>query len=625
MTLQVPTPRAHAIGAFLETVAVRPDAAAIWTEDGAIALSRKSLSDLISRTGHDLAAHDARPGDRVILIVPQGPATAVALMALSAYLPVAPVARGPLSELKRTVDRLKPRFLAMSGPMDEDTALYLVDSNVTVLSLSPDIAPGMGATGLLTFGTNARSAADAPPLALAGSAEIALILPTSGTTGHPKLVALTHAHLGHMAQNAAATLGLSAQDICVNPMPMHHIHGIAIGTFLPLASGGSIVPLTSRAGAAVIAAAERTAATWYTAVPTIHQDVIRAATDNPPDRNRLKLRFARSSSSALAASTRAGLLERIGIPVFEGLGMTEGTSWLVHQPAGPSARHGTVGRGQGVEVALLDAAGRIVNRTGGTGELIVRGPNVITQYLDSEDDGSRFVDGWLRTGDRVCMTPSGEITVIGRLKELINRGGATIAPVEIEETLLAHPAVTQAMAFGVPHPTLGQELAAAVVLRSGQNVDGKAIRRWLHERLTPEKLPRVVLTIEALPLNAVGKPERIRAAAILDAMLRSDYQAPSGALEAVLADMIGELLARDHIGRTEDIFLAGADSLMLVRLQMRIEELFGIWHTLDVMAENPTIATLAEHIARNMDPETQQALEHHWAIVADEERAGTTE
>lgn len=606
----------HALGMILANAAAAPEEPALWAEDGVAVLSRRGLADLVTQTGKALGARGAQPGDRVILVAPQGAVTAAALLALSAHVAVAPVAPGPVTDLARIVSRVKPRFLAVLGMSDPDLVACLTAAQTSVLTLLPDPARGPGWFDIAPPDRQTRGAADAAPLVLAGSQDIALILPTSGTTGEPKLVGLTHAHLGHVALSARRTLALCEHDICVNPMPLHHVHGISIGTFLPLASGGSIVALSTTSGAAVLAAAESTGATWYTAVPTIHQDVARAAAARPPDPGRLRLRFARSASSALAASTRSDLSRLLGIPVFEGLGMTEAASWVAHQPVGQTPQHGTVGQGQGIEVAVLDDGGRILHSPGNTGEMILRGPNVITHYLEEAPDDTRFVSGWLRTGDLIRMSPEGEIAVVGRLKELINRGGATIPPVAVEDALLAHPAVARAVVFGVPHTSLGQELAAAVVLETGHSSDGQAIRRWLAERVAPEQLPRSVLVVDAIPQNAVGKPERIRAAEFFRSELRADHVAPIGPLEMVVADLVAELLPGVQVGRMEDLFMAGADSLVMLRLQIRIEELFGTAPDPGEVADHFTIATLADYLGRVCDPEALTMLANLWAEVA---------
>jgi len=606
-----PSTDAHAIAAILAHAHARPDAPAIWSEGGSQPLSRGNLAELIHRFGRQLPAFGAEGDDLVLLVAPQGPRTVMSLVALSAYLPVAPVPQGPPAQMADLVHKMKPRFFASAEPPDRHLQAILAEAGVASIALSSDRE---GRLALAKWDGCGLVPADdaASPMVLATSAHTALVLPTSGTTGRPKLVALTHAHLGHMAINATRALALDESDICVNPMPMTHIHGIAIGTLLPLASGGSCVALTTTSGSAVLAAADRFGATWYTSVPTIHQDVVRAARAMLPTRGSFKLRFARSSSSALAAETRAGLLQYLGIPVLEGLGMTEAASWLVHQTAGTPPGHGTLGHGQGVDVAVLDAAGDISSGPGSEGELLVRGPNVITSYADGEDEDIRFIDGWLRTGDRVQITQDEEIKVIGRLKEMINRGGAALAPVEIEDILLAHPAVARAIAFGVPHRTLGQDLAAAVVLEPGEQIEGAAIRRWMSERVVLEKLPRFILVTDFIPVNAIGKPERIRAAEILGIGLDVIRDAPVGAIETVLQELMHEMMPGLEVGRTEDLFLAGADSLMLMRLQVRIEGMFGVVLTADEIAPNACIAHMGDLLRDRCAQEILTMLDQFW-------------
>jgi len=297
--------------------------------------------------------------------------------------------------------------------------------------------------------------------------------------------------------------------MCV--MPLFHIHGLMASTMATLRTGGTVVvpprfdPLTFWP-----AAAEH-GATWYSAVPTIHQMLLlRNRGERPPGSE--KLRFIRSSSSALAPETMGELEARFGAPVLEAYGMTEASHQMASNPLPPADRRpGSVGIGTGVRIGIMDEAGKLLAQ-GERGEVVIQGPNVIDGYVNNpEANASSFTGGWFRTGDQGVLDPDGYLSLVGRLKEMINRGGEKIAPREIDEVLLQHPAVSEAVAFGTPHTAWGEEVAAAVVLK--EPVAEKELLAFARERLADYKVPKKLFIVDEIPRTATGKIQRRSVAA----------------------------------------------------------------------------------------------------------------
>ena len=285
--------------------------------------------------------------------------------------------------------------------------------------------------------------------------DIALFLHTSGTTSRPKGVPLTHANLLASLQNIGNTYALTPDDIAMVVMPLFHVHGligVALSTF---STGGSIVVPPRFSASRFWQEQSLTGATWYSAVPTIHQILLMRADDDSAPKE--SFRFIRSCSAALAPSVFGDLEARFGAPVLEAYGMTEASHQMSSNPLPPGDRRpGTVGAGTGVEIAVMDDDGRLLD-TGESGEVVIKGPNVTLGYHNNPTaNAEAFTNGWFRTGDQGLLDTGGVLTLTGRLKELINRGGEKISPLEIDAILLQHPCVAEAVCFGVPDVKYGE-------------------------------------------------------------------------------------------------------------------------------------------------------------------------
>ena len=333
----------------------------------------------------------------------------------------------------------------------------------------------------------------------------ALFLHTSGTTSKPKGVPLTHANLANSASNTARSYALGPDDAALCVMPLFHIHGLVGVVLATLISGGTVILPPRFSATAFWGDAVGSGATWYSGSPTIHQILLMRAAETPPPRE--IFRFARSCSAALAPSVMHELEETIGAPVIEAYGMTEAAHQMASNPLPPGERRpGSVGRGTGVEIALLDDSGA-VTPSGGPGEVVIRGPNVMAGYRDNDAaNAEAFVDGWFRTGDQGVIGEDGYLRLTGRLKELINRGGEKISPLEVDAVLSSHPAVAEAVSFGTPDAKYGEEVHAAVVLRA--DVDVEDLRRHAEASLAAFKVPKVIHVASELPKTATGKVQR---------------------------------------------------------------------------------------------------------------------
>jgi oxalate---CoA ligase len=338
--------------------------------------------------------------------------------------------------------------------------------------------------------------------------DVALVLHTSGTTGRPKRVPLTHANLTASGRNVASSLCLAPDDRCLNVMPLFHIHGLVGAVLASLCAGSSVECEPGFEPFSFFPRLAETKATWYTAVPTIHHAILTRSDRNAAARDS-RLRFTRSSSSAMPPSLMANIEGLFGVPLIEAYGMTEASHQIASNPLPPGERRpGSVGVPRGVEVEIVGTDGRRLPPLQ-AGEMVIRGSSVTAGYEAAGADTATLPGGWLRTGDQGYFDRDGYVFLTGRIKELINRGGEKVAPREVEDVLLAHPSVSQAVAFALPHASLGEEVAAAVVVSPTARTSVAELRAFAASRLASFKVPRKLVLIDAIPLGPTGKPLRV--------------------------------------------------------------------------------------------------------------------
>jgi acyl-CoA synthetase (AMP-forming)/AMP-acid ligase II len=346
----------------------------------------------------------------------------------------------------------------------------------------------------------------ARPVKPSGPDDVALVLHTSGTTSRPKRVPLRHRNLAASASNITTHYRLDEEDVSLCVMPLFHVHGMVASALSALAAGGTVIAPRKFSPLQFWPLARANQPTWFSASPTPHRMFLkRRGKDQGPGTQRL--RFVRSCSSALSPGQMAEMEACFGVPVLDAYGMTEASHQMTSNPLPPGPRQpGSVGPGTGVEIATMADGGEILPPDA-TGEVVIRGPNVIDGYESNpEANAAAFKGGWFRTGDLGSLDRDGYLTLSGRLKELINRGGEKIAPPEVDAVLESHPAVAEAVCFGQPDPDWGEVVAAAVVLKSP--ADQRELLAHCRTHLAEFKVPSQLYIVESIPKTATGKVQR---------------------------------------------------------------------------------------------------------------------
>ena len=491
---------------ILDLLQAGPAGAPAIGGEQADSVTYEGLRALHGRTAASLAGYGIGRGGRVAIVLPNGPEMAAAFVALAGCATTAPLNPAYRSEEFRFyLSDLRADALIIERDMESPARAVAAELSVPVIELSRDAAGPAGAYTL--SGTGGKSAADT---SAPGPDDVALILHTSGTTSRPKIVPLTQRNICTSARNIAKTLALTPADRCMNIMPLFHIHGLIGAVLSSLAARASVWCAPGFNALRFFGWMAEAAPTWYSAVPTMHQAVLSRAGRNRSAIAEAALRFIRSSSSSLPPQVMAALEETFGCPVIESYGMTEAAHQMASNPLPPAARKpGTVGVAAGPEIAVLDGANRPVH-AGTIGEVCIRGANVTPGYeANPRANAESFAGGWFHTGDLGMLDGDGYLTVTGRLKEIINRGGEKISPREVDEVLLDHPTVAQAVTFALPHDKLGEEVAAAVVPAGDSSVDKRALRDFAAQRLADFKVPRRIVVLEEIPKGATGKVQRI--------------------------------------------------------------------------------------------------------------------
>ncbi len=449
--------------------------------------------------------------DHIATLMPTGWRLALVVLAASSASPVVQLDPGLTDrELSALLDLLGPRVL-LTDDATAPRARALADQDTRVLVWSPDRLDG------------------APDGEVAEPDDPALLLFTSGTTAAPKTVPLTQRTLAAAADSIGHTLRLGADDRALNVMTLHHGHGIFPGLLAPLTAGGSAICCPLGDGDEVLAIAADLRPSWYSAAPVVHHSILAMVRADPAIGTALRLRAIRSTSSALPVSLLAQLEETLSAPVIEAFALSEAPGQIASNPLDGPRKAGSVGIAQGTRIVLLTPSGRFTDEPGVTGEVLVRGPNVMAGYLGVPAERQPFLDGWLRTGDQAALDDDGYLVLGGRVVDVISRGAEKFAPTEVEAVLAEHPAVREAVVFGRSHPTLGEEAAAAVVLREGACATDGELIEFAAERLAAYKIPVAVAVLPSLPRGRTGKILRRRLREQLERSPGSRRIAPPGA------------------------------------------------------------------------------------------------
>ncbi len=475
-----------------------PDAAAIVVPGG-VRLTYRALREQVSAAAGDLARLGLGRGDRIALVLPNGAEAIVLFLAAATTGTAAPLnAAYKEEEFRFYLEDTGARALVVP-PGQGEAARRAMPAGVALIECSIE------AGGRLALESQVARDGSRSTSTPQGD-DVALVLHTSGTTSRPKLVPLRQRNLFYSAQNIARTYALSPADVALCVMPLFHIHGLMASTMATFASGGTVVVPPKFDPMAFWPVVKEHGATWYSAVPTMHQLLLMRNRGELPG-GAENLRFIRSSSSALSPETMRRLETVFGAPVLEAYGMTEASHQMASNPLPPGERRaGSVGIATGIEIGIMDEAGALL-ASGAAGEVVIKGPSIIDGYANNpEANAKSFTTGWFRTGDQGVLDAGGYLSLIGRLKEMINRGGEKIAPREIDDVLLQHPAVGEAVAFGSPHEAWGEEVVAAVVLK-GEATE-KELIAFARERLADYKVPKKLFIVEKIPRTATGKIQR---------------------------------------------------------------------------------------------------------------------
>jgi acyl-CoA synthetase (AMP-forming)/AMP-acid ligase II len=470
---------------------------------GRPALSYAGLHDLAAATIARLNGIGIGRNDRVAIVLPNGPEMAAAFIAIGAGATTAPLNPSyRADEFSFYLTDLKAKALVVQKGVATEARDVAAKLGVAVLELVPGDHAG-------SFTLEGGSPAQAAQPGAAEAGDIALVLHTSGTTARPKIVPLSQANICASARHIGATLALSPADACLNIMPLFHIHGLIAAVLSSLGAGGAVICTPGFDALRFFRLLDEERPSWYTAVPTMHQTILTRADRNADIIARAKLRFIRSSSASLPGPVMEQLEVVFGCPLVESYGMTEASHQMASNPLAGPRKPGSVGQAAGPEVAIMDDDGIILPQ-GEIGEVVIRGPNVTAGYEANPDANAKaFTHGWFRTGDQGAFDAEGYLTLTGRLKELINRGGEKVSPLEVDGVLSAHPAVAQALTFAMPHAKLGEEVAAAVVLREGAACTERELRDFVAQQLADFKVPRKVVFLPEIPKGATGKLMRI--------------------------------------------------------------------------------------------------------------------
>lgn len=450
--------------------------------------------------------------DPIAIVLPNGPEMASSFLCLAAGFTTAPLNPAyRAEEFDFYLGDLEAKALVVEAGSTSTAIAVAKDRGIPIIELVIDPKSPAGA---FTLKSDLKGKPARP--GLAEPDDVALVLHTSGTTSRPKIVPLSHHNVCASARHIRETIALTPADRCLNIMPLFHIHGLIAATLSSVGAGGSVWCSPGFNALRFFAWMQEAKPTWYTAVPTMHQAILARADRNQEIIKANPLRLIRSSSASLAPQVMAELEKVFGCPVIESYGMTEAAHQMASNPLPPRPRKpGSVGIAAGPEVAIMDSDGNLLP-AGATGEVVIRGPNVTRGYRNNEKaNAEAFTNGWFRTGDQGVMDAEGYLTITGRLKEIINRGGEKISPKEVDEVLMDHPAVAQVVTFAIPHDKLGEEVGAAVVLREGFTATEREIRDFAATRLADFKVPRKVLFLPEIPKGATGKLQRIGLAKVL--------------------------------------------------------------------------------------------------------------
>ena len=578
-------------------------------------LSYAGLRDLVRQVGARLQALGIGPNDRVAVVLPNGPEMATAFLSVASCAACAPLNPAyQATEFRFYLQDLGARALMLLADDDSPARGVAAELGVTVIDLQVGHGQPAG-----HFDVPAPDNIPVAPGNTGIARQTALVLHTSGTTSRPKIVPLSHANLMSSAANIARFLELGEQDRCLNVMPLFHIHGLVGALLASVVGGGSLVCTPGFEATRFFGWINEYQPTWYSAVPTIHQSIAERGNEYTQAAPGHRFRFVRSSSAALPPRTLHEIEHLFQAPVIEAYGMTEAAHQMASNPLPPAERKpGSVGIAAGVDIAIMDEAGQMLKQ-GRRGEIVIRGAGVTAGYDNNPEANTQaYKDGWFRTGDQGYLDEDGYLFITGRLKEIINRGGEKISPREVDEALLDHPAVAQATAFAVPHATLGEDMAAVVVLRAGATADEAALRLHLFKQLADFKVPSRIVFLDEIPKGATGKIQRSSLHEKLASALVQNYAEPESEDEKYLAGLFRDVLSCGQVGVNDNFFALGGDSLRGAQVISRINRDRAVNLPIPALFQHPTVAQLVGALDNAQQQRMDELIAHVEQLSDDE-------
>lgn len=579
------------------------------TGPGREPLTYSALWDHTKATSEALNEAGLHPGDIAALAIPNGPEFLSAALAITLRSACAPLDLDLTpEEFRAKLERIQPSTLILQEGCSSPAADIARELGMRIIYVRcPDDAPA----GFINLG----NVEDPAGGYRARQTDAALILMTSATTSAPKLVPRSRIALSTAAAYNARAFELTSADRYLSCMPLSHSHGIS-EAMAQFTVGGVAFCCPAFDAAQFTSWYEDFGPTWFSASPTMNRMILRLALEAPEVFRRGLLRFIVSSAAAPDQAVLVELEKLLGVPVVNGYGLTEVASATRSTPS--LRKPGSVGKSFGVEIAILDDSGQFLPPEE-EGEVLLRGPTVMSGYLDDpEANQAAFHDGWFRTGDIGCQDRDGFLFLAGRRKELINRGGKKISPHEVDHVLAAHPAIEEAAAFAIPHRTLGEEVAAAVVVRAGVEVSELQLRQFASCHLSAYKIPRRFVFLESIPRTPVGKPKRGELAErFLNLRARTAPERSPSHIEKSLIELWSRILGAPAIGVEDDFFDLGGDSLSAALMLTQAQQLSGpAKHPFDASAfyEQPTVASLAVALVK-ADAQTSGSTQGAGGIV----------
>ncbi len=588
-------------GQIAERASLHPEAIALQAL-GKQPLTYGALHEQVRRTVDSLNGLGLGRGDRIAIVMPNGPDLATLSLAVVAGATAVPMNPDyKLDEYEVLLRRVAPKALIVVGGLDHPAraAAGTLGMQVVEVHHTTDARAGI-------FALSGTAVAGATPLkGLSEPGDEALILQTSGTTGRSKIVPLTQANLAASSTNLVSSLSLSDKDRVLHFLPMFHIGGILDVLGAPLAAGGCVFCAPSFSADDFYRDLASFRPTWTQGVPVMLEEMIRGAGKHAEVVANHRLRFVRSVSAPLPAARMKVFEETFSVPVIEIYGMTETAGVITSNPLPPAQRKaGSVGVPAGPSVRLIDADGSAVPK-GAAGEITVKGANVTAGYEAAPEDNQRsFLDGWFRTGDLGRFDDDGYLYLTGRVKDMINRGGEKVTPQEVDEMLQQFSGVADAATFAVPHPTLGEDVAALVVARPGESIAIPELQAYLRARLAFFKVPKAIHVVEAIPRGANGKLQRAQltrmyADVVRVQVMRPPFVQPGSVVARALAAMWADILGTDDIGINDDFFDIGGDSLKAASFINALQQKWGETIYVSSVFDAPTIAKYEHYLSQH--------------------------